>query len=96
MAKVVYSISKRNWNSKMTGVGNLSDGTLCIRTRKGREMVFEDILKYCHPIPTRENQFSGYMTLAYEDVPVYDAQKGNYKYIDYLEVEYYIWFKYIA
>lgn len=71
MAKVVYSISRRNWNSKMTGVADLSDGTLCIRTRKGREMVFEDILKYCHPIPDRPNQYKGYMTLAYEDVPVY-------------------------
>ena len=96
MAKVVYSISRRNWNSKLTGVGELSDGTLRIRTQKGEEMVFEDILKYCHPILTRPNQFSGYMTLAYEDVPVYDERKGNYSYVDYMEVEYHIWFKYMA
>ena len=96
MAKVVYSISRANWDRKMTGIGDLSEGTLSIVTRKGKELVFEDVLKYCHPIPLKANQFSGYMTLAYEDVPVYDKEKGNYKYIDYLEVGYNIWFKYIA
>ena len=95
MAKVVYSISRRNWNGKLTGVGDLSEGTLKIVTRKGEEMVFEDVLKYCHPVPLKPNQRSGYMTLAYEDVPVYDKEKDNYKYIDYLEVEYRIWFKYL-
>lgn len=96
MAKVVYSISQRKWDSKMTGIGDLSNGTLVVRTRKGRGMVFEDILKYCHPIPSRAGQYSGSTTLAYEDVPVYDERKGNYRYVDYMEVEYYIWFKYIA
>ena len=95
MAKVVYSISRRNWNGKMTGVGDLSDGTLRIPRKKGEDLVFEDVLKYCHPIPTRTNQFSGYMTLAYEDVPVYDERKDNYTYVEYMEVEYYIWFKLI-
>ena len=49
MAKVVYSISRRNWDSKMTGVGDLSEGTLRIVTGKGKEMVFDDILKYGIP-----------------------------------------------
>lgn len=96
MAKVVYSISRRSWDRKMTGVGDLSDGTLVVRRKNGTEMVFEDILKYCHPITSRVNQFSGFMTLAYMDVPVYDKEKDNYKYVDYMEIEYFIWFKYIA
>ena len=96
MAKVVYCISRRNRDNKMTGVADLSDGTLCVRANKGREIVFEDIFKYCHPIINKPNQYKGYITLAYEDVPVYDKCKNNYKIIDYMEVGYYVWFKYVA
>ena len=96
MAKVVYSISKRSWDNKLTGLGNLSNGTLWVKNRNGKWMAFEDVLKYCHPIPGKANQYSGNMTLAYMDVPVYDKEKNNSKYVDYMEVEYHIWFKYVA
>ena len=97
MAKVVYSISKVNRDWKITGVGSLSeDGSLWTKTKSGKwRPPFEDVLKYCHPIAGRPNEFSGYMTVAYENVPVYDKDKDNYRYVDYMEIEYRVWFKYL-
>ena len=88
MQKVVYSVAKVNRDEKWTGIGYLSEGNLLIPavSRKGKPYirVFEDVTKSCHPSLHSENEYKGYVTVAYEN----DEQ-------GYLETDYSIWFKFV-
>ena len=70
MQKVVYSVSKVNKDEKLKGVGYLIEGNLYIR-------MFEDVQKQCKPVPNTENEFKGYITVAYENVHVYNKEKDH-------------------
>ena len=99
MQKVVYSVKKVNKDEKMKGIGYLVEGNLLIPSisSKGSAYirVFEGVSEHCKPVTNANDEFSGYMTVAYENVPVFDPEKDNYKYVDYMEIEYRIWFKFV-
>lgn len=99
MQKVVYSISKVNREKKMKGVGYLVEGNLLIpsTSQKGNAYirVFEDVAKYCHPVINTTDEFKGYMPLNYENIQVYNKDKNSYDTLDYVEVTYHVWYKYI-
>ena len=98
MKKVVCSISKRNGLWKLKGVGYLAEDNLFIPTisknNKPYIRVIEDVTKYCHPVIGKQNEFSGYITQAFADVPVFNKEKDGYEIRDYLEIEYFVWYKY--
>lgn len=81
MQKVVYSISKVNKDEKLKGVGYLIEGNLLIpaTSQKGNLYIrmFEDVQKQCKPVPNTENEFKGYVTVAYENVHVYNKEKDH-------------------
>lgn len=97
MKKVVYSVTKVNKEEKLKGVGYFVDDNLLIpaTSSKGNSYikVFEDITKYCHPVNGKDNEFKGYVTVAYENVHIYNKQKKSYDTLDYCETTYYVWFK---
>lgn len=101
MQKVVYSIRKVNRDERLKGVGYLSEGCLLIPqiSQKGKAYirVFEDVAEKCKLVLGTEDEpeYSGTVTIAYTDVPVYDKEKDNYKYVDYMEVEYHVWYKFM-
>ncbi len=99
MQKVVYSISKVNKDEKLKGVGYLIEGNLLIpsTSNKGNPYirVFEDVEKTCRLVKDSENEFKGYVTVAYENVNVYNKEKKCYDTLDYVETTYYIWYKFI-
>ena len=80
MKKVVYSISRfgKFGNTKMTGVGFITDKDLIIAcvSQKGNPYirVFEDCVKNCHAISNRDGEFTGY-----------DKRE--------IEIEYSVWYK---
>ncbi len=78
MQKVVYSISKLNKDEKLKGVGYLIEGNLLIpaTSQKGNLYIrmFEDVQKQCKPVPNTENEFKGYVTVAYESVQQSDRR----------------------
>ena len=94
--KVVYSIRKvRNFNEKLSGLGFVNDeGTLfckCV-SKNGYTRAFDDVDKHCFPVFGKENEYKGFVTMYYQDVPLYNKQHDNYDVRD-IEVEYSIWFK---
>ncbi len=97
MQKVVYSVSKVNKDEKLKGVGYLIEGNLLIpaTSQKGNLYIrmFEDGQKQCKPVPNTENEFKGYVTVAYENVHVYNKEKDHYDTLDYVETIYFVWFK---
>lgn len=97
MKKVVYSVTKVNKDEKLKGVGYLVDDNLLIpaTSTKGNSYikVFEDITKSCHQISGKDNEYKGYVTIAYEDVQIYNKQKNSYDTLDYCETTYFVWFK---
>lgn len=97
MKKVVYSVTKVNKDEKLKGVGYFVDGNLLIpaTSSKGNSYikVFEDITKSCHQINGKDNEYKGYVTIAYEDVQIYNKQKNSYDTLDYCETTYFVWFK---
>lgn len=97
MQKVVYSISKVNRDEKLKGIGYLVEGNLLIPaiSQKGNTYirVFEDVTESCKPITDKENEYKGYLTVAYKDVPVFVEKDNNYQILDYVETTYFIWFK---
>ena len=97
MQKVVYSITKVNKDEKLKGVGYLIEGNLLIpaTSQKGNLYIrmFEDVQKQCKPVPNTENEFKGYVTVAYENVHVYNKEKDHYDTLDYVETIYFVWFK---
>lgn len=99
MKKVVYSVTKVNKDEKLKGVGYLVDDNLLMpaTSTKGNSYikVFEDITKSCHQISGKDNEYKGYVTIAYEDVQIYNKQKNSYDTLDYCETTYFVWFKII-
>ncbi len=97
MKKVVYSVTKVNKDEKLKGVGYLVEDNLLIpaTSSKGNSYikVFEDITKSCHQISGKDNEYKGYVTIAYEDVQIYNKQKNSYDTMDYCETTYFVWFK---
>lgn len=97
MQKVVYSISKVNKDEKFKGVGYLIEGNLLIpaTSSKGNPYirVFEDVAKKCRKVGDTENEFKGYVTIAYENVNIYNKEKNCYDTLDYIETTYFIWYK---
>lgn len=100
MQKVVYTISKVNKDKKLKGVGYLVDDNLLVpsTSNKGNAYirVFEDVAEKCRPILNTENEFKGYVTVAYENIHVFNKEKNHYDTLDYVETTYYIWFKYVV
>ena len=99
MQKVVYSISKVNKDEKLKGVGYLVEGNLLIpsTSNKGNAYirVFEGVSEKCRAIANTDNEFKGYMTVAYENIHVYNKEKNSYDTLDYVETTYHIWYKLI-
>ena len=99
MQKVVYAISKVNREKKLTGVGYLVDGNLLIPSTSQRGnayiRVFEDIAEQCRPVVNAENEFKGYITIAYENVSLYNKEKDHYDTLEYVETTFYVWYKLI-
>ncbi len=99
MQKVVYSITKVNKDEKVKGIGYLVDGNLLIPSisSKGNAYirVFEDVAKECKPVINSDNEFKGYVTIAYENVHIFNTEKDRYETLDYVETTYHIWFKYV-
>lgn len=100
MQKVVCSVSRRNGNGKCSGFGYLSENNLFFpamsSTGKPYIRVIEDISS-CRK--RGNNEFAGYVTQMYENVDVHTKDKvrdhDRYERIDCLEIEYYVWFKYV-
>ena len=98
MKKVVYSIRKvRNSDEKLSGLGFINDeGTLfckCVsKNGKRYTRAFDDVDKHCFPVFGKENEFKGYVTMYYNDVPLYNKEHDNYDVRD-VEVEYSVWYK---
>ena len=97
MQKVVYSVDKVNSDKKMKGVGYLVEGNLLIPSLSGKGnpyiRVFEDVTKQCHASVTKPDEYKGYVTLAYENVNIFNKEKDRYETPDYVETTYYVWFK---
>ena len=96
MQKVVYSISKVNKDEKLKGVGYLIENNLLIpsTSKKGNAYirVFEDVTAQCKPVAKGENEFKGYVTVAYENIHVFNKEKNHYDTLDYVETTYQIRF----
>lgn len=97
MQKVIYSVFKVNRDKKLKGVGYLVEGNLLIpaTSSKGNPYirVFEDVTKQCHPIDKDKTEYKGYVTLAYENVNIFNKEKDRYETLDYVETTFYVWFK---
>ena len=101
MKKVVYGVSRisRFGNSKMTGVGFITDEDLVIAcmSRKGNAYirVFEGCVKNCHAIPGRDGEFKG----AHYEIREAEFEKKNScgestgHETREIEVEYSVWYK---
>lgn len=97
MQKVIYSITKVRNEEKLKGVGYLSDsGDLLVPaiSSKGKPYikVFEEAAKKCPQNP-ETGEHKGYMSIPYQDVPIFVPKDNNYKIVDYIEVDYHLWFK---
>ena len=101
MQKVVYSVSKLNrfGNTKMTGVGFITDSDLIIAcvSKKGNAYirVFEDCVKNCHAVSGRDGEYKG---AHYEIREVeFETKNPSGESTGYdtreIEVEYSIWYK---
>ena len=101
MKKVVYSVTKvgRNENTKMTGLGYITDKDLIIacisKNQKPYIRVFEGAVKDCHKVINTTNEYKG----AYYEVKEVEFETKNssgqstgYEKRE-IEMNYYIWFK---
>lgn len=99
MKKVVYSITKVNKDERLKGVGYLVEGNLLIpsTSSKGNAYirVFEDVEEKCKPVSESKDEFKGYVTVAYENINVYNKEKNRYDTLDYIETTYHVWYKVI-
>ncbi len=43
-----------------------------------------------------KDEFKGYVTIAYENVQIFNKSKNHYDTLDYIETTYFIWFRYIV
>ena len=98
MKKVVFSITNVRSKSdrKLSGFGYLAEGNLlcpCIsKNNKPFIRIFKDVEKRCRPINGKKDEFQGYITMYFTEVPVYREKDGSYDMLD-LEVEYKVWYK---
>lgn len=97
MQKAVYSVSKINKDEKLKGVSYLVDGNLLIFVTSGKGnayiRVFEDVAQKCKPVRDGDTEFKGYVTIAYENIHVFNKEKDRYGALDYVKTTYYIRFK---
>ena len=42
-----------------------------------------------------KTEYKGYVTLAYENVNIFNKEKDRYETLDYVETTYYVWYKFI-
>ena len=101
MKKVAFSVNnaRRQSDKRLSGFGYLSEGNLlcpCIsKNNKPFIRVFDDVEQHCHPIKDKPDEFKGYVSMYYTEVPVYREKDGSYDVVD-LEVEYQVWYKLIT
>lgn len=99
MKKVNFFISKVNSDYQQKGVGYIVDNDLLVPSISSKNnpyiRVFEDVVSKCHKVMNEENQFRGYITIAYENINVFNKEKNGYDTLDYVETTYYIWYKLI-
>lgn len=88
--KIVYSIVRytKNNDYRMRGIGKLVGNDLILNNDK----LLEDVVKNCHPIPYKKNEFKGY----YDEYKLVDVETkyGNYDVIE-VYIEYSVWYKII-
>ena len=77
------TFTKVNKDEKWKGVGYLVEGNLLIPSTSSKGNV------------NTENEFKGYVTVAYENIHVFNKEKNHYDTLEYVETTYYIWFKFI-
>ena len=107
MHKVVFSVSRVNRDEKLKGVGYLSEGNLLIpatsKNGKSYVRVFEGVTDSCKPVNEAKNEYKGYVTVIYTNVPSFKSvdhdndenKEGSYEIVDSISVDYYVWFKYV-
>lgn len=107
MQKVVFSVTKVNSEERQKGVGYLVEGNLLIpaKSSKGNTYirVFENVTKHCKLKANSQNEYKGYVTVGFSDIPVFksvdndnnETKEGSYEILEYIEVTYYIWFKFV-
>ena len=107
MQKVVFSVSRKNRDEKLKGIGYLVEGNLLIpaTSSKGKPYirVFEDITEQCKPVSEDSTEFKGYIDVIYTDVPVFksvdhdsdETKEGSYEVLESVTVTYYIWFRHL-
>lgn len=90
MKKAVFSITnvRSKSDKKLSGFGYLAEGNLlcpCIsKNSKPYIRIFEDVEKRCHPVNGRQDEFQGYVTMYFTEVPVYREKDGSYDMINLL------------
>ena len=90
MKKVVFSITnvRSKSDKKLSGFAYLAEGNLlcpCIsKNSKPYIRIFEDVEKRCRPISGRQDEFQGYVTMYFTEVPVYREKDGSYDMINLL------------
>ena len=90
MKKVVFSITnvRSKSDKKLSGFGYLAEGNLlcpCIsKNSKPYIRIFNDVEKHCRPVNGREDEFQGYITMYFTEVPVYREKDGSYDMINLL------------
>lgn len=101
MKKVVYTVTKvgRNGNTKMTGLGFVTDKDLLIacisKNQKPYIRVFDGCVKDCHKVAGTTNEFKG----AYYEVKEIEVESKNSTgqstgfETKEIEMNYYIWYK---
>ena len=100
MKKVVFSVTnvRSKSDKKLSGFGYLTEGNLlcpCIsKNNKPYIRIFEGVEKACHAVTNRPDEFKGYITMYFTEVPVYREKDGSYDMLD-LEVEYQVWYKFV-
>ncbi len=100
MKKVAYAVSRQN-GTKLKGVGYLTETDLIIACKSKNDTpyirVFEDCVKVCSRIPTKENEYSG----VYYEIHEIEVEKKNSSGQDVgmekieVTVNYFIWYKFI-
>jgi hypothetical protein len=97
MKKVVYSVTKLSKDEKVSGIGYLADGDLLIPAMSSKNKpyikVFEGVEEKCHLIPSTTDEYKGYMTVGYSNVHVFNKKANSYDLLDYIEVDYAVWYK---
>ena len=96
MKKIYYAITRigRKENIKFTGVGYINDEDLfaaCIgKDNTPYVRIFQDIVKYCHPVVNTPNQFKG----AYSETQEVEfTDKNGAKSTREVELDYLVWYK---